>query len=176
MTNMKNSRSTLTHGLCYLKDTALMICLMLPIPALASTLGNADGNINDSNAAINVINTNANISSDIHNDTTPNKTNDTPIDFSAIEAMPHELAFTQVLSEICPYLLDDDKQAGFANAYEAYLQLFMPNLDTRLVMQHYNDQKDYRTILEGERRRTLSYPIDENRALCVDIVDTPFSS
>lgn len=96
------------------------------------------------------------------------------VDLSTIDASPHELALTQVLSEICPRLLGLDRQKEFMQSYDMHLKLLIPNADSKAVMAQFNSQKEYRTILEGVRRWTLSYPNAENKALCLEIADASF--
>lgn len=96
------------------------------------------------------------------------------IDLSTVDVSPHELALTQVLSEICPRLLGMDKQKDFMQSYETHLKLLIPNADSKAVMAQFNRQKEYRTILEGIRRWTLSYPAVENKALCLEIAEASF--
>lgn len=95
-----------------------------------------------------------------------------PLDLSLIEVTPHELALTQVLSEICPPLLDANQKLKFAKAYDAQLKLFMPKLDPQAAMQQIGNQKAYRNILNGIRVWTLSYPSLENQALCVEFAES----
>lgn len=98
------------------------------------------------------------------------------LDLSSVDVSPHELALTQVLSEICPRLLGVSKQKDFMQSYEMHLKLLIPNADSKAVMAHFNRQKEYRAILEGVRRWTLSYPASENKALCLEIAEASFSS
>ena len=96
----------------------------------------------------------------------------TSVDLSLIEVTPHELALTQVLSEICPPLLNANQKLKFAKAYDAQLKLFMPKLDPQAAMQQIGTQKAYRNILNGIRVWTLSYPSLENQALCVEFAES----
>lgn len=98
----------------------------------------------------------------------------TRVDLSLIEVSPHELALTQVLSEICPTLLTTKQQQKFNQAYQIQLQLLMPKLDPQLAMQQVNNQKEYRKLLGSIRKWTLSYPKEENRALCIEIAESEF--
>lgn len=96
------------------------------------------------------------------------------VDLSAIEVTPHELALTQVLSEICPPLLNVTQNNKFQQVYQHQLQFFMPTLNTALAMQQINDKKEYHHILKGIRAWTLSFPKEENKALCVEFAESKF--
>lgn len=92
-------------------------------------------------------------------------------DLSAIEASPHELALTQVLSEICPALIDHDHQDKLIHSYHAHLKLLMPTVNPQLAMPKLNQNPNYLEILQGVREWTLGYPADENKALCIEFAD-----
>lgn len=94
------------------------------------------------------------------------------LDLSSIEVTPHEIALTQALSEICPPMLNLVQRVQFAKAYKAQLEEFMPKLDTTLVMKQLSEQREYRTILDSIREWTMSFPKDENKALCVEFAES----
>lgn len=94
------------------------------------------------------------------------------VDLSLIEVTPHELALTQVLSEICPPLLNATQKQKFSESYQTQLQALMPALDTALAMKQVNRQREYRTILQDIRKWTLSYPNEENKALCIEFAES----
>ncbi len=100
--------------------------------------------------------------------------NDQKIDLSLIEVTPHELALTEVLAEICPAMLTHEQQKQFTQAYQMQLTTFMPSLDTKIAMQQMHTQKEYQSILNSIRTWTLSYPKDENKALCIEFAEAPF--
>lgn len=93
------------------------------------------------------------------------------LDLSLIEVTPHELALTQVLSEICPPLLNTIQKQKFSESYQLQLQSLMPALDTAIAMKQINRQREYRAILNDIRKWTLSYPNEENKALCVEFAE-----
>lgn len=96
------------------------------------------------------------------------------LDLSSIEVTPHELALTQVLSEICPPLLNGAQKRKFTQAYQAQLKEFMPNLDPVAAMRQIGAQREYRTILSSIRSWTLSFPTAENKALCEEFSEISF--
>lgn len=100
----------------------------------------------------------------------------TRVDLSSVslEVTPHELALVQVMSEICPPLLNSSQRLKFTQAYQSQLRAFMPNLDPTAVMQQISGQAGYRNILSSIRAWTLSYPTAENRALCVEFSESSF--
>ncbi|MDO5651569.1 MAG: hypothetical protein Q4G13_05470 [Moraxella sp.] len=96
----------------------------------------------------------------------------TPMDLSNITADPYELALTQVLAEICPPLLSPSQKQLFTQAYNAQMQYFLPNLDTTAALRQISNQRDYRGILKSVRSWTLSYPTNENKALCIEFAQS----
>lgn len=96
------------------------------------------------------------------------------LDFSLIQTSPHELALTQVLSEVCPPLLDEGLHDSFANSYQAHLKLLMPTLEPDLVMPKINEHPEYAKILQGIREWTASYPSNENKELCIEFAEAAF--
>lgn len=91
-----------------------------------------------------------------------------------LKVTPHELALVQVLSEICPPLLNPSQRQKFDRVYQNQLQAFMPNLNAAAVMQQIGSQSGYRAVLSGIRSWTLSYPAAENQALCVEFSEMSF--
>lgn len=96
------------------------------------------------------------------------------LDFSLIQTSPHELALTQVLSEICPPLLEQTLHEQFSHSYYNHLKLLMPSLDPNVVMPKINEHPEYSKILQGVREWTVSYPDDENRGLCIEFAQATF--
>lgn len=93
------------------------------------------------------------------------------LDLSLIEATPHEVALTQVLSEICPPMLSVAQRVQFAKVYRTQLEEFMPTLDTTLMMKQLSEQREYRAILNSIRQWTMSFPKEENKALCIEFAE-----
>lgn len=93
-------------------------------------------------------------------------------DLSHIDATPHELAFLQVLSEICPPMLSDQQKPLFAKAHNEQLVYFMPNLNVRAAMLQISTQNEYKKALKWARIWTKSFPVHENKALCVEFASS----
>ncbi|MFC0820748.1 MCR_0457 family protein [Moraxella marmotae] len=85
----------------------------------------------------------------------------------------YELALIQVLSEICPPILNTTQKANFGRAYNRQLHLFMPrSANPHQSLQQLNNQRDYRIILHNVRAWTASFPASENRALCYEFASS----
>lgn len=104
----------------------------------------------------------------------PVPTQPKPVDLSLIEVTPHELALTQVLAELCPTLLTQEQSKKFAYAHQIQLQSFMPTLDTVIAMKQVSQQPEYKKIVQSIKRWTLSYPKEENKALCIEFAESSF--
>ena len=95
------------------------------------------------------------------------------IDMSELSTTKEEVAVLQVLSEICPPMLNKSKQTGFNTAYNVELKKLMPTIsDPRLAVQYLSSQQDYKQILNETRQWTLSYPKAENLELCKDLANS----
>lgn len=99
---------------------------------------------------------------------------DERIDLSELDVLPDELALTQVFSEICPPMLNSSQKRRFTRAYHAQLKEFMPSLNPTEVMRQINGQKEYKKTLKRMRAWTLTFPKEENRALCVEFSEASF--
>lgn len=97
---------------------------------------------------------------------------DTLLDLSTMEASPHEIAFTQVLSEICPPFLNAPQKRKFQESYQKQLRVLIPEFDPITVITQINRQKEYHTTLKSVRAWTMSYPAEENKALCIEFAET----
>ena len=95
------------------------------------------------------------------------------IDMSDLSTTKEEVAVLQVLSEICPPMLNKSQQTGFNTAYNVELKKLMPTIsDPRLAVQCLSSQQDYKQILNETRQWTLSYPKAENLELCKDLANS----
>ena len=95
------------------------------------------------------------------------------IDMSDLSTTKEEVAVLQVLSEICPSMLNKSQQTGFNTAYNVELKKLMPTIsDPRLAVQYLSSQQDYKQILNETRQWTLSYPKAENLELCKDLANS----
>lgn len=93
-------------------------------------------------------------------------------DLSLIETTPHELALTQILAEICPPLLTPAQKKQFVRVYQAQMQNFMPTLDVKAVMTELGGRSQYRAVLNSIRAWTMSFPSNENKALCIEFAQS----
>lgn len=93
-------------------------------------------------------------------------------DLSQINATPHELAFLQVLSEICPPMLNAEQKRLFNKAYNEQLVYFMPNINTKAAMHQISSQREYKRALDWARKWTKTFPREENRALCIEFAES----
>ncbi|WP_126331598.1 MCR_0457 family protein [Moraxella cuniculi] len=84
----------------------------------------------------------------------------------------YELALIQVLSEICPSVLNTRQKINFNRAYDRQLRAFMPRAtNPHQTLRELSNQREYRNILQNVRAWTASYPADENRALCYEFAN-----
>lgn len=93
-------------------------------------------------------------------------------DLSQISVTPHELAFLQVLSEICPSMLNHEQKRLFFRAYNEQLIDFIPNVNTSSAMMQISSQREYKRALDWARTWTKSFPYEENYALCVEFAES----
>lgn len=99
-----------------------------------------------------------------------NQNQEITIDMSQVSTTKNEIAVLQVLSEICPPMLNKNQQAGFANAYNVELHNLLPTISNpKQAIQYLSTQADYKQILAETRAWTLQYPVAENKAICVDL-------
>lgn len=102
-----------------------------------------------------------------------NQNQEITIDMSQVSTTKNEIAVLQVLSEICPPMLNKNQQAGFANAYNVELQNLLPTISNpKQAIQYLSTQADYKQILAETRAWTLQYPTAENKAICVDLASS----
>lgn len=97
------------------------------------------------------------------------------IDMSDLSATKNEIALLQVLSEICPPMLNKSQHQGFYHAYNIELKKLMPTLSNpKQAIQYLSTQQDYKKILADTRRWTLSYPKSENKEICTELATYPY--
>ncbi|WP_227516735.1 MULTISPECIES: MCR_0457 family protein [unclassified Psychrobacter] len=98
-----------------------------------------------------------------------------PLDLSGINITKHEIAVMQVLSEICPSMLNGKQKQRFYKSYNVQLHELMPSLeDPKAAIQYLSTQQDYRQILQGIRSWTMGFSKQENKALCEDLADAEY--
>lgn len=98
-----------------------------------------------------------------------------PLDLSGVNITKHEIAVMQVLSEICPPMLNGKQKQRFYKSYNVQLHELMPSLeDPKAAIQYLSTQQDYRQILQGIRSWTMGFSKQENRALCEDLANAEY--
>ena len=98
-----------------------------------------------------------------------------PLDMSGINITKHEIAVMQVLSEICPPMLNTRQKQRFYKSYSVQLQELMPSLeDPKAAIQYLSTQQDYRQILQGIRSWTMGFSKQDNKALCEDLANAEY--
>ena len=98
-----------------------------------------------------------------------------PLDLSGINITKHEIAVMQVLSEICPSMLNGNQKQRFYKSYTVQLHELMPSLeDPKAAIQYLSTQQDYRQILQGIRSWTMGFSKQENKALCEDLANAEY--
>ncbi len=98
-----------------------------------------------------------------------------PLDMSGINITKHEIAVMQVLSEICPPMLNGKQKQRFYKSYNVQLHELMPSLeDPKAAIQYLSTQQDYRQILQGIRSWTMGFSKQDNRALCEDLANAEY--
>lgn len=92
-------------------------------------------------------------------------------DLSAIRVTQYELALVQVMSEICPSMLNARQRTQFNEAYQNQLKAFMPSASNPSdIMAYLANQRDYKAILQSVRAWTATFPTQENHELCTEFV------
>ncbi|MDN3453992.1 MULTISPECIES: hypothetical protein [unclassified Psychrobacter] len=98
-----------------------------------------------------------------------------PLDLSGVNITKHEIAVMQVLSEICPPMLNGKQKQRFYKSYTVQLHELMPSLeDPKAAIQYLSTQQDYRQILQGIRSWTMGFSKQENKALCEDLANADY--
>ena len=105
----------------------------------------------------------------------PNAATTIPLDLSGINITKHEIAVMQVLSEICPPMLNGKQKQRFYKSYNVQLHELMPSLeDPKAAIQYLSTQQDYRQILQGIRSWTMGFSKQDNKALCEDLANAEY--
>ncbi|WP_201503122.1 MCR_0457 family protein [Psychrobacter cibarius] len=98
-----------------------------------------------------------------------------PLDMSGINVTKHEIAVMQVLSEICPPMLNGKQKQRFYKSYNVQLHELMPSLeDPKAAIQYLSTRQDYRQILQGIRSWTMGFSKQDNKALCEDLANAEY--
>ena len=106
----------------------------------------------------------------------PNSSTTIPLDLSGVNITKHEIAVMQVLSEICPPMLNGKQKQRFYKSYNVQLHELMPSLeDPKAAIQYLSTQQDYRQILQGIRSWTMGFSKQDNKALCEDLANAEYN-
>ncbi len=98
-----------------------------------------------------------------------------PLDMSGMNITKHEIAVMQVLSEICPPMLNNRQKQRFYKSYNMQLHELMPTLeDPKAAIQYLSTQQDYRQILQSIRSWTMSFSKQDNKAICEDLANAQY--
>lgn len=105
----------------------------------------------------------------------PNSSTTIPLDMSGMNITKHEIAVMQVLSEICPPMLNCNQKQRFYKSYNVHLHELMPTLeDPKSAIQYLSTQQDYRQILRSIRSWTMSFSKQDNKAICEDLANAEY--
>ena len=106
----------------------------------------------------------------------PNSATTIPVDLSGVNITKHEIAVMQVLSEICPPMLNGKQKQRFYKSYNVQLHELMPSLeDPKAAIQYLSTQQDYHQILQGIRSWTMGFSKQDNKALCEDLANAEYN-
>ncbi|MDI4498130.1 hypothetical protein E6P71_05580 [Moraxella nonliquefaciens] len=93
-------------------------------------------------------------------------------DLTDIRVTKYKLALVQVMAEMCPNMLVGHQKDRFYDAYNSQLRTFIPAVnDPDELLVYLSTQQDYQVILQNVRSWTKSFPVNENRELCVDFAN-----
>lgn len=99
--------------------------------------------------------------------------NHVTIDLSAVGPTKNEVAMLQVISEMCPPMLNAKQRTNFAKAYNTELQNLMPTIsEPKAAVQYLSTQADYQQILNDTRQWLLSYPKADNQQMCFELAES----
>ena len=90
---------------------------------------------------------------------------------SEAQSLKEDLAYTQVFSEICPQLIGQNK--NFEQAYKNVIQAKLtgvPNPDVAMKFLNQDDE-EYQALLQHFRKDIASASSEDNRTVCLDMID-----
>lgn len=94
---------------------------------------------------------------------------------SSLPVTQEEIAAVDVLGEICPKLISNTKK--FDTGYERLLKDLMPNIDQPvLALKALAEDTEYQNKLKEAREDANKATVQDNRAVCEDIVNYPATS
>ncbi|WP_051526580.1 MCR_0457 family protein [Alkanindiges illinoisensis] len=94
---------------------------------------------------------------------------------SSLPVTQEEIAAVDVLAEICPKLIGNNK--NFDAGYERLLKDLMPNIDQPvLALKALADDAEYQDKLKEAREDANRASVQDNREVCQDILNYPANS
>lgn len=94
---------------------------------------------------------------------------------SSLPVTQEEIAAVDVLGEICPKLIGNNKK--FDAGYERLLKDLMPNIDQPvLALKALADDAEYQGKLKEAREDANRASVQDNREVCQDILNYPENS
>lgn len=90
---------------------------------------------------------------------------------SDIGSLKEDLAYAQVFSEICPKLIGNNK--NFDQAYKRYIDVKLKDVSNpQLAVQYLNEEDgEYKSLLQQFRQNVSTASSEENRAVCLDMIE-----
>jgi hypothetical protein len=90
----------------------------------------------------------------------------------ALPTTMEEVATVDILTEICPKLLDSSQVSAFNAGYERLITELLPNIPTPVVgIKTLHDDAEYKAQLETAREDAASVSVEENRQVCLDVLN-----
>lgn len=85
-----------------------------------------------------------------------------------------EVATVDILTEICPKLLDGAQVGAFNSGYQRLITELLPNIPTPATsIKVLHDDAEYKELLQTAREDAASVSVEENRQVCLDVVNYP---
>ncbi len=87
-----------------------------------------------------------------------------------------EIAAVDVLSEICPKLLQGKSTAAFQTGYQHLLASLLPGVSApAAAVKTLHDDKEYLKILDEARSDASKAGVKDNKEVCLDVIGFPAS-
>jgi hypothetical protein len=82
-----------------------------------------------------------------------------------------EVATVDILTEICPKVLDSAQVGAFNTGYQRLLTEMLPNIPSPASsIKTLHDDAEYKALLDTAREDAASVSVEENRQVCLDVV------
>ena len=82
-----------------------------------------------------------------------------------------EVATVDILTEICPKVLESSQVGAFNIGYQRLLSEMLPNIPTPATsIKTLHDDAEYKALLDTAREDAASVSVEENRQVCLDVV------